>query len=146
MEISSLSSSSYSYYLNLFGQTTEDESVESGSDEFFEQMSSEVVGELDSDEDGLLSLEESQLDQETFDALDTDQDGMVSATELQAGMKNKAQELMTALSSDTDFMTELAESYAGTAQATSTYAQQDLLLGLMDSLSSGTDQSYDSVA
>jgi hypothetical protein len=50
------------------------------------EMASQVIAELDADDDGGLSFSEAGASEEEFDALDTNEDGVVSQAELEAAM------------------------------------------------------------
>ena len=56
---------------------------------------SQLITELDTDEDGSVSQSESGLSDETFDKLDTNQDGLVSQAELEAASSSRAQSMLS---------------------------------------------------
>jgi len=54
-----------------------------------DEISLAIIDELDTDSDGLLSLEEGGFSTEALSAIDTDEDGFASADELTAGANEK---------------------------------------------------------
>jgi len=57
-----------------------------------EQAASDLLSSLDTNSDGVLSIEETDLSEELFAELDTDGDGYHSTEEIQAAMEDKAAE------------------------------------------------------
>ncbi|WP_027183576.1 EF-hand domain-containing protein [Desulfovibrio inopinatus] len=61
-----------------------------------EKLASSIVKNADGDGDGLLSLEETPLDEDTFNSIDADGDGFITADELSANMGTNMAEGMPA--------------------------------------------------
>jgi Ca2+-binding EF-hand superfamily protein len=90
MSIGSISSSeSYSYWQEFLKSATE-KKTEQGND-----LLSNLLGKLDTDGDGAVSIRESGLDKETYDALDADQDGSISLEELKKALELQFKALLT---------------------------------------------------
>ncbi|WP_158089590.1 EF-hand domain-containing protein [Magnetofaba australis] len=70
------------------------EGIEPGSAEAREYMSQNLIDEKDVDGDGLISLEESGLDESMFNEIDTDGDGLHSQEEIMAQMEAHEAEIM----------------------------------------------------
>lgn len=58
-----------------------------------EKFSTKIMEENDADGDGLLSLEELEIDSEHFAKIDTDGDNLLSKEELQSDMQSKMEEM-----------------------------------------------------
>jgi len=82
MSISAVSSSSSSYWEDLFGVTQGAKKAPQGGD-----LGLKLFGDLDSDGDGSISLKESGLDQDQYNSLDTNKDGQVSLAELETAVE-----------------------------------------------------------
>ena len=57
------------------------------------EMTSKIMSAKDTNTDGVLSIQESGLTQETFDVLDTNEDGVVSQDELVAALTEKLESM-----------------------------------------------------
>ncbi|QGY41120.1 hypothetical protein GM415_13610 [Pseudodesulfovibrio cashew] len=64
-----------------------------------DEMASFIVEQDDADGDGLLSLEETPLDEERFNSIDEDGDGFISAEELSSDAASRMQEQNTMMGS-----------------------------------------------
>ncbi|WP_027184498.1 hypothetical protein [Desulfovibrio inopinatus] len=60
-------------------------------------IASRAVTDLDEDESGSLSIEESTLSEEAFSSIDTDGDGELNESELSAAVEDENSDLRTAL-------------------------------------------------
>lgn len=90
-----------------------------------------LLGQLDQDVSGGLSLDESGLEQESFDALDTDADGTVTGFELEAALKS-------GVASVGDDGTLSVDASAASDAAAQAYASLTaMIMGLADSDQSG---------
>lgn len=90
-----------------------------------------LLGQLDTDINGGLSLEESGLEQESFDALDADGDGTVTGIELEDALKS-------GVASIGDGGTLSVDASAASDAATQAYASLTaMIMGLADSDQSG---------
>lgn len=58
-----------------------------------EEMASEIFDELDTNEDGYVSLEESLADEESFNKIDSDADGMISEEELASDISSHMEQM-----------------------------------------------------
>lgn len=88
MSISSISGSSASLSLaEMIAQQTQKQ--QSGDTD---EMAEFIINQDDADGDGLLSIEETPLDEDRFAEIDTDSDGFISQEELSASAQNGAQE------------------------------------------------------
>ncbi|MDR2051192.1 MAG: EF-hand domain-containing protein [Deltaproteobacteria bacterium] len=93
MSISALSSADSSYWeeiLRASATTKEAKKTENSS-----SLAETLFSNLDADGSEGISLEESGLDQETYDALDTDKDGSVSLAELENALELQRSALLT---------------------------------------------------
>lgn len=119
MSVSAISSASSSYWEKLLQQMNGSSGSESQ-----DSLSSKLFGDLDSDGDGTLSLDETGLSSELYNNLDTDGDGAVSQTELQKAIETQRNAMFTSM--------QLGQSQ-GDAQATSTTqpSAQDMLSALL---------------
>lgn len=90
-----------------------------------------LLGQLDKDVSGGLSLKESGLEQESFDALDTDGDGTVTGFELEDALKSG----VASIGEDGTLSVDASASTDAAAQA---YASlTSMIMGLADSDQSG---------
>lgn len=64
-----------------------------------EQFAAQLVSKKDADGDGVLSLEESGLEEEMFGDVDADGDGFLSAEELSADMQEKMEQMLQMMGS-----------------------------------------------
>jgi len=100
-----------------------------------EDMSTKIVDEQDTNEDGLLSAEELGEDSDVIANLDEDGDGLLSQSELQSGLQAKMEEAQSSFESGTqpsaenrEFMEQMQSLTGMTtgepAQASQTYAAE----------------------
>ncbi len=87
--IEALSSTTSTYWEEMFGKT------KSAPGQKGDDLASKLFTDLDADGDNALSLEESGLDQKTYDSMDADQDGMVSLAELENALELQRAAVMT---------------------------------------------------
>ena len=90
MSVSALSSSSSSYWEKMLAQMKGSSEAQSQ-----DNLSSKLFGDLDSDGDGLLSLDESGLSSELYNKMDSDGDGSVSQEELQKAIETQRNAMFT---------------------------------------------------
>lgn len=64
---------------------------------------SKIFGQDDSNEDGVLSIDETPLSEEMFSSIDSDGDGNITTEELQADMETKQTELMRSFNAEACF-------------------------------------------
>lgn len=98
--IEALSSTTSTYWEEIFGQTKSaaarqgnDFAAKTGRDGG--DLATKLFTDLDTDGDSVLSLEESGLDQETYDSMDADQDGVVTLAELENALELQRSAMMT---------------------------------------------------
>ncbi|WMW66415.1 EF-hand domain-containing protein [Nitratidesulfovibrio liaohensis] len=90
-----------------------------------------LLGQLDKDVNGGLSLKESGLEQESFDALDADGDGTVTGFELEDALKSG----LASIDDDGTLSVDASASTDATAQAYASLTA--MIMGLADSDQSG---------
>ncbi|WP_187170413.1 EF-hand domain-containing protein [Salidesulfovibrio onnuriiensis] len=88
MSISALGSSSTA---STFFQLQQKSRSGKGEGPSSDDIAASIIQKDDADGDGLLSLEETPLDEERFTAIDTDGDGFISAEELSADAQKRQQ-------------------------------------------------------
>lgn len=103
MSVSAVSSSSSAYWEEMLNRTKESSSTQQND------LASQLFGDLDSDGNGALSLEESGLDQDLYSSIDTDGDGSISQTELQQAIELQQTAMFTNM--------QLSEQNLSTAQS-----------------------------
>jgi Ca2+-binding EF-hand superfamily protein len=91
MSISALSSTDSTTYWEELLQA----SKKSQKTQQIDDVATKLFTDLDTDGNGGVSLEESGLDQETYDALDTNRDGTVSLEELDQSMELQHSAMLT---------------------------------------------------
>jgi len=114
------------------------------------EAASSIMDSQDTDGDSVLSVSESGLSDEEFDVLDTNEDGVVSIDELQAGIEARQaeradessstasttttedEETETAVSTTTDTFKSLLQSLAQN-DATDAYSSQNWLYDMLES-------------
>ena len=119
MSVSALSSSSSSYWEKMLAQMKG-----SGEAQSQDNLSSKLFGDLDSDGNGQLSLDESGLSSELYNKMDTDGDGSVSQTELQKAIETQRNAMFTNM--------QMGQSQAAQADASTQPTAKDLLSAIMN--------------
>ncbi len=92
-------------------------SVNSTSGTTADNLAATLLSALDTDTDGLLSSEESGLDDESFSALDSDGDGTLSTEELTAALEDVVTQMQDAAMNMTASQTTETEESATSTQA-----------------------------
>lgn len=64
------------------------EGMEPGSDEFFSQITSNIMNDADADGSGSISIDEFDKDEELFNSFDSDGDGVLSSTEVESSLRD----------------------------------------------------------
>lgn len=72
-------------------------------------MASELFSSKDSDEDGLLSLDELGISEDLFSSMDSDEDGMVSQEELEEKLQSMFEDLKNGDITESDFQETMNE-------------------------------------
>ncbi len=118
MSVSALSSSSSSYWEKMLAQMKGSSEAQSQ-----DNLSGKLFGDLDSDGNGLLSLDETGLSGELYNKLDTDGDGAVSQTELQKAIETQRNAMFTSM--------QMGQSQAAQTAASTQPTAKDLLSAIM---------------
>lgn len=93
----------------------------SAMDERLEEATSGIMSQIDTDESGGISLEESGLEESQYNELDLDGDGSVTQAELKTTIKSEHQQMMSAMQQDGDFMDGLMSGGFSAQSAASAY-------------------------
>ena len=118
MSVSALSSSSSSYWEKMLAQMKGSSEAQSQ-----DNLASKLFGDLDSDGNGALSLDESGLSSDLYKKLDTDGDGSVSQTELQKAIETQRNAMFTNM--------QMGQSQAAQTAASTQPTAKDLLSAIM---------------
>lgn len=116
--IESLSSTTSTYWEEMFGKT------KSASGQKGDDLATRLFNDLDTDGDDAISLEESGLDQKTYDSMDADQDGVVTLAELENALELQRAAVMT--------RTKMGDDMPPPPQGGETPDAQELLASLMN--------------
>ena len=118
MSVNALSSSSSSYWEKMLAQMKGSSEAQSQ-----DNLASKLFGDLDSDGNGALSLDETGLSGDLYNKIDTDGDGAVSQTELQKAIETQRNAMLTNM--------QMGQSQAAQTAAATQPTAKDLLSAIM---------------